>query len=139
MLFRSGFKIESIRIFHWQIDLGILSWPFTCLWMLGAVNALNLIDGVDGLATTVGIILCSTLALMASINGYAVEAILAVAMVGALIGFLYFNFPPATVFLGDAGSMLIGLVAGSLAIRCSLKGPATVALAGPLEIGRAHV
>ena len=47
---------------------------------------------------------------------------------------LYFNFPPATVFLGDAGSMLIGLVAGSLAIRCSLKGPATVALAGPLAV-----
>lgn len=134
ILILAGFTIERISLFGWQIELGIFSFPFTFLWLLGAINALNLIDGVDGLATTVGIILCGTLTVMAFLNGHSVESVLALAMVGALVGFLYFNFPPATIFLGDAGSMLIGLTAGTLAIRSSLKGPATVALAAPLAV-----
>lgn len=135
ILIWSGFTIESVRIFGWDLNLAGFLWlPLTYVWLLGAINSLNLIDGVDGLATTVGIILCSTLSMMALHNGYPVEAVLALAMVGALVGFLYFNFPPATIFLGDAGSMLIGLTAGALAIRCSLKGPATVSLAAPLAV-----
>src|SRR5205085_11618611 len=58
----------------------------------------------------------------------------AAAVAGALLGFLFFNFPPATIFLGDCGSMLVGLVVGVLAIDASVKGAATVALAGPLAL-----
>lgn len=134
ILIYSGFTVQEVSLFGITINLGDLWFPFTCVWLLGAINALNLIDGVDGLATTVGIILCSTLAIMAWWNGFPVETITALAVVGALVGFLYFNFPPATIFLGDAGSMLIGLTAGVLAIKCSLKGPATVALAAPLAV-----
>lgn len=134
ILLSSGFPVEGIRLFGWHVDLGDLWWLFTGLWLLVAINSVNLIDGVDGLAATVGIILCSTLAIMAFMKGYTVESLIALSMVGALVGFLYFNFPPATIFLGDAGSMLIGLTAGALAIRCSLKGAASVALAAPIAI-----
>jgi UDP-GlcNAc:undecaprenyl-phosphate GlcNAc-1-phosphate transferase len=101
---------------------------------LGAINALNLLDGVDGLATSVGIVLSISIAAIAVFTGHRTEAFLALAMAGALTGFLVYNRPPASIFLGDAGSMLIGLVLGMLAIRSSLKGPTIVALAAPTAL-----
>jgi UDP-GlcNAc:undecaprenyl-phosphate GlcNAc-1-phosphate transferase len=71
---------------------------------------------------------------MALVGGHPIDAMIAAALACALLGFLRFNFPPATIFLGDTGSMLIGLVLGVLAIRSSLKGPTTVALAAPAAI-----
>ena len=130
----SGLTIRHIQIFQWNIHLEFLAIPFTFFWLLGAINALNLIDGVDGLATTVGIILSSAVAAAAMMNGHELDALVAVAIAGSLLGFLRFNLPPASIYLGDAGSMLIGLVIGTLAIRCTLKGPATVALAAPAAI-----
>jgi len=126
--------IERITFFGLDIDLGVLAVPFTMFWLLGAINALNLIDGVDGLATTVGVILSVALAVMANMMNHPMDAVCALAMAGSLAGFLVYNLPPARIFLGDAGSMLIGLVLGVMAIRTSLKGPATVALAAPTAI-----
>lgn len=134
ILIASGLIIHSIAVFGWQIELGPLSVPFTLFWLLGAINALNLIDGIDGLATSVGIILTFTIAAMAFFNQHAGQAAVALALAGSLAGFLFYNFPPASIFLGDAGSMVIGFVAGTLAISSSLKGPATVALAAPVAI-----
>src|SRR5690606_784525 len=108
----SGLVIQHIAVFGHMIDLGILAWPFTLFWLLGAINAVNLIDGADGLATTVGIILSGAMATMALMNGLMTDAIVALALCGSLCGFLRYNFPPATIFLGDAGSMVIGLIAG---------------------------
>jgi UDP-GlcNAc:undecaprenyl-phosphate/decaprenyl-phosphate GlcNAc-1-phosphate transferase len=130
----SGLSIQHVALFEWHIDLGPLAIPFTFFWLLGAINALNLLDGADGLATTIGIIASGSLSAMALACGHPVEAIIAAALAFALAGFLVFNFPPASIFLGDAGSMLIGLVFGVLAIRSTLKGPATVALAAPAAI-----
>ncbi len=130
----AGLKIHSFSLFGYPIELGMMSIPFTVFWLLGAINALNLLDGIDGLATTIGIILCATIAGMALFIGQFAVAIVAAVFVGSLIGFLFFNFPPAKIFLGDAGSMLIGLVVGALAIGGSLKSTATVALAAPLAI-----
>lgn len=130
----SGLIIQDIQIFSWEIQLGLLAAPFTIFWVLGAINALNLLDGVDGLATSVGIVLSFGLAIIAFMNGHQADAMLALAVAGALLGFLCYNFPPASIFLGDAGSMLIGLVLGVLAIRSSLKGPATIAMAAPTAI-----
>lgn len=130
----SGLSIRQISLFEWHMDLGLLALPFTVFWLLGAINALNLIDGADGLATTVGIIASSSLSVMAFACGHPVEGIIAAALACGLSGFLVFNFPPASIFLGDTGSMLIGLVLGVLAIRSALKGPATVALAAPVAI-----
>ncbi|MBX3440851.1 MAG: undecaprenyl/decaprenyl-phosphate alpha-N-acetylglucosaminyl 1-phosphate transferase [Planctomyces sp.] len=126
--------IRKIELFGSVLELGPLAIPFTMFWLLGAINALNLIDGVDGLATTVGIIVSAAIAVMASMTNHHVDAVCSLAMAGSLAGFLIYNLPPAKIFLGDAGSMLIGLVLGVLAIRSSLKGPATVALAAPTVI-----
>jgi UDP-GlcNAc:undecaprenyl-phosphate GlcNAc-1-phosphate transferase len=108
--------------------------PITLFWFVGAINAFNLLDGIDGLASSVGLILSLALAAMAWYLGHHAEALIALALAGSLLAFLIFNFPPASIFLGDAGSMLIGLLLGILAIRSSLKGPATVALAAPVAI-----
>lgn len=129
-----GTEVRNIRLFDWNIELGVLAIPFTAFWLLGAINSLNLIDGMDGLLGCLGCIICASLAAMALHNGHLAAAAIAAAVSGALLGFLCFNFPPATIFLGDCGSMLIGLVVGVLAIESSLKGPATVALAAPAAL-----
>ncbi len=130
----SGLMIDSVQLFGFKVELGLLAVPFTLFFLLGAINALNLIDGLDGLATGVGIVVSVAISVMATLSGHPVEAFLALAMAGALTGFLFYNSPPASIFLGDAGSMLIGLVLGTLAIRGSLKGPATIMLAAPTAI-----
>ena len=133
----SGLVIDRVHIFQWRIDLGLLAVPFTLFWLLGAVNALNLLDGMDGLLATVGLIISTAIAAMAALQNdwnFTCTACVACALSGALLGFLRYNFPPARIFLGDSGSMLIGLVIGTLALRSSLKGPATVALAAPTAL-----
>jgi UDP-GlcNAc:undecaprenyl-phosphate/decaprenyl-phosphate GlcNAc-1-phosphate transferase len=129
-----GYLVRSVQIFGVQFDLGIFAIPFTLGWFILAINSINLIDGIDGLATIVGIILSASLCCVAVLSGHTTEAVVLAVLVGGLVGFLPFNFPPAKMFLGDTGSMLIGLVLGAMAIRGSLKGPATVALAAPLAV-----
>ncbi len=129
-----GLQIEKIALLGNIVPLGVVSVPFTMFWLLGAINAFNLIDGVDGLASSLGLIISLGLAGMAAMYGHGAYAIFAVALAGSLAGFLVYNFPPARIFLGDSGSMLIGLVLGVLAIKCSLKGPATAALVVPTAI-----
>jgi UDP-GlcNAc:undecaprenyl-phosphate GlcNAc-1-phosphate transferase len=126
--------IDKIVLFGFTIELGLLAIPFTYFWMLGAINALNLIDGADGLATTIGTVVCLALCILGWITGHIPEAIVAMVFLGSMLGFLVFNLPPARIFLGDAGSMQIGLILAALAIRGSFKGPATVAMAAPLAI-----
>ena len=131
----AGLKIESFVLFEQKFELvGPISIAFTIFWLVGAMNSLNLLDGIDGLATTIGISLCATITIMALLLGRPAVAVVGAVFTGSLLGFLRFNFPPAKIFLGDAGSMLIGLVVGTLAIGGSLKGPATVAMAAPLAI-----
>lgn len=129
----SGTVVNSINIFGYQIQLSMFAYPLTLVWLLGAVNALNLIDGADGMATTAGMIICAGLATLSWYAGAGAEAVIAVAMSGALLGFLAYNRPPATIFLGDAGSMLIGLVVGVLATWSSVKG-STVLSAAPVAV-----
>jgi UDP-GlcNAc:undecaprenyl-phosphate GlcNAc-1-phosphate transferase len=127
-----GLVVKNIRFFNYDIELGLLAIPFTIFFLLGAINSLNLLDGMDGLLSSIGLIITLAMAGMAAHGEHWQAAALAVALAGALFGFLFYNFPPASIFLGDSGSMLIGLVVGVLAIQSSLKGPATVALAAPL-------
>lgn len=129
-----GVEVRSVRVFGHAFDFGSFAIPFTVFWLLGAINSFNLIDGMDGLLGCLGAIVCVALAGMALLNHQYQVAAIAAAAGGALAGFLCFNFPPATIFLGDCGSMIIGLVVGVLAIESSLKGPATVALAAPAAL-----
>jgi UDP-GlcNAc:undecaprenyl-phosphate/decaprenyl-phosphate GlcNAc-1-phosphate transferase len=132
-LIGSGTVIESISLFGYELKLGMFAYPITMLWLLGAVNALNLIDGADGMATTAGLIICGGLAVLSIYTGGVVEGVVCASLAGALIGFLAYNRPPASIFLGDAGSMLIGLVVGVLATWSSVKG-STVLAAAPVAV-----
>lgn len=134
ILIYNGLVIHGVGIFGWEIQLGGLAVLVTLFWLLGAVNALNLLDGLDGLATMIGIILVATIAVMAAKTRHPEVMILGFVFAGSLVGFMRFNFPPASIFLGDTGSMLIGLVVGVLAIQASLKGAGTVLLAAPLAV-----
>lgn len=133
MLVGSGTIIEQIGLFGYNLSLGIFAFPITMLWLLLAINALNLIDGADGMATTVGIIICLGLGIASSMTGGGFAPIVAFALAGALLGFLMFNKPPATIYLGDAGSMMIGLLLGVLAIWARVKEPTVLATA-PMAI-----
>ncbi|MFN3190787.1 MAG: MraY family glycosyltransferase [Aureliella sp.] len=134
MLAACGFQISNTSFFGIPIHLGVLSIPVSVVWLLATTNALNLIDGSDGLCSTLGAIICGSLGLLAWVNGHFAESAIAFAMCGALLGFLVFNFPPASIFLGDSGSLLVGMVTGALAIRCALHGATTVAFLAPLAI-----
>jgi len=134
ILVACGICIERIEILGWDIELGMLSIPFTIFWLVGAINALNLLDGMDGLAGTLGLILSAAIAVMAILNGHHTIALIATVLAGSLVGFLRFNLPPASMYLGDAGSMLIGLLVGVMAIQASLKGAGTVLMAVPIAL-----
>jgi UDP-GlcNAc:undecaprenyl-phosphate GlcNAc-1-phosphate transferase len=137
ILINAGLVVETIGIASIQenpIPLGIWSIPFTAFFLLGAINSLNLLDGMDGLLSTVALIVTLAFAGMSVMGDKWFTACVAVTIAGALLGFLRYNLPPASIYLGDAGSMLIGLVIGSLAIKSSLKGPACFALAAPVAV-----
>ncbi len=87
--------------------LGWLAAPITLLWIIAITNAFNLIDGLDGLAAGVGFIAALTLSILAASAGRPEIALIAVALSGALIGFLFYNFFPASIFMGDSGSMFV--------------------------------
>lgn len=134
VMITGGLVIHSIQLFGMHISLGIFAIPFTLFWLLGAVNAMNLVDGMDGMASTIGGIIGLALCLMAAMTGHLGESLAMAALVGGILGFLVYNLPPARVFLGDTGSMMIGLVLGVVAVRASLKEPTTIALAAPITI-----
>ena len=134
ILITNGLLIENIDLFDHQFSLGWFCYPLTMFWLLGAINALNLLDGIDGLATMLGIILSCTIAAMAVVTTNYGVVIIAMVFASSLLGFMRFNFPPATIFLGDAGSMLIGLMVGAMAILGSFTGPGTILLAAPLAV-----
>ena len=94
-----------------------IAWPLTVIWIVGITNALNLIDGLDGLASGVGAIIAATLSVISYQAGQPVGFCIGIALVGALLGFLPFNFAPARIFLGDTGSMLIGYLLALLTLE----------------------
>jgi UDP-GlcNAc:undecaprenyl-phosphate/decaprenyl-phosphate GlcNAc-1-phosphate transferase len=129
-----GLRAQSFQFLGWHVELGVLAIPFTVAWLLGSVNSLNLIDGVDGLLGSVAFIITLAIAALAALSEKWVPACMALALAGALLGFLLFNFPPASIFLGDSGSMLIGLLIGVLAMEVSLRASATVVLVVPVTL-----
>lgn len=95
----------------------VVGWVATTLWIVGITNAVNLLDGLDGLATGVGVIIGVTLTVIAWEADQLFGVCVGVALVGALLGFLPHNFPPARIFLGDTGSMFIGFALSLLALE----------------------
>ena len=129
----SGTIVDGISILGFPVRLGVFAFPITILWLLISVNALNLIDGADGMATTAGFFISLGLAIVSLLEGSWLSAVVGFALAGALLGFFMFNKPPATIFLGDAGSMMIGLFVGVLAVWSNLK-ESTVLASAPVAI-----
>ena len=133
MLFTGGLRIVNIPVLFGDHKLPwLLGWAFTVLWVLAITNAFNLIDGLDGLAA--GSALFSTLVafVVALLNGPSLVTAMTIALAGAILGFLRFNFNPATIFLGDSGSLFIGFVLSALALKGAQKAPTIVAIAIPV-------
>ncbi|WP_020007053.1 glycosyltransferase family 4 protein [Salinicoccus albus] len=105
-----GIVIDTITPFGIGIDFGFMSVPITIIWMLIIINAINLIDGLDGLATGISIIALATIGFMTILQGNIFIMMICVILIGSCLGFLVFNFHPAKIFLGDNGSMLLGFI-----------------------------
>src|SRR2546423_7058640 len=110
----------------------VLSLVFTLVWVVGVSNAFNLIDGLDGLATGASLFAALVVLAVALLTGRPLVAVISLALAGALIGFLRYNFNPASIFLGDSGSLFIGFLLAALSVAGSQKASTAVAVAIPL-------
>ena len=104
-----------------RLDLGVLYIPFIIVYYAAVTNAVNLTDGVDGLATSVTVIVLTFFAIVGFRTGNVEVAIFAIALAGALLGFLKFNAFPAKVFMGDTGSLALGGVIGTIALMLKME------------------
>ncbi|MGD9572965.1 MAG: glycosyltransferase family 4 protein [Thermoleophilia bacterium] len=115
-------------------DLGIAQYPITVLWFVALVNMINFTDGMDGLAAGITGLGATTFAILAASLGRSDPAVVAAALAGACVAFLIYNFHPARVFMGDAGSMLLGFVIAGVAVSGVMKSAAAIAVVAPLII-----
>jgi UDP-GlcNAc:undecaprenyl-phosphate GlcNAc-1-phosphate transferase len=106
---------------RWSVELGQMSYFVTVFWLIAVPNLVNLIDGFDGLAGGLGLVMSMTLGMVAVHNEQLEVAGYAFTMAGALLGFLVFNFPPAKIYLGDGGAYLIGFTIAALSLSSSNK------------------
>ncbi len=109
-------RIESITLAGRIALPDLLSWPLTVLFLIGVTNAVNLSDGLDGLAGGIALLCCAALAMLGAAVGNQFVTAVALVQCGALVGFLRFNTHPASVFMGDCGSQMLGYTMGALAI-----------------------
>jgi len=116
------------------LDLGLFAYLITFVWIIGITNAFNLIDGLDGLSAGLASIAAGTCAVVFIMRGNFGEALLLLIVLGALVGFLRYNFYPAKIFLGDSGSLVIGYILALTAITGSQKGVTALAIAFPLLV-----
>jgi len=134
-VWQAGFRIDFIsHPLGGDLDLGMLSLPLTVLWIVGITNAVNLIDGLDGLATGIALITTLTVGIIAFDRNLLGVTAASVTLAGALAGFLRYNFNPARIFLGDSGSLFLGFVLAVTSVRGSQKGTTAVAILVPLLV-----
>ena len=99
-----GLVIDRVQFFGWTIELGLISIPVTLIWLLAAINSINLLDGINGLATTIGIIDSLAIVVLSAMNGHRGHALVAAAFGGSLLGFLRYNFPKQRFLLAMRGA-----------------------------------
>ncbi|KYH34918.1 putative undecaprenyl-phosphate N-acetylglucosaminyl 1-phosphate transferase [Clostridium tepidiprofundi DSM 19306] len=131
---RIGKVTNPVSSTSFFIDLGRLSVPLTIFWVVGVTNAFNLIDGLDGLSAGIALIASVTLFIISILNGRVEAAILTSILSSALIGFLPYNFYPATIFMGDTGSQLLGFLLAAISIEGTIKSATAFALGVPILI-----
>lgn len=135
ILVKFGFRIDFLTNFFdnsQYIFLSKLSVPITIIWIIGITNTVNLVDGLDGLATGIATIAAVTLAYVAFSNGNVSVAILTLMLAGASLGFLPYNFNPASIFMGDTGAYFLGFALAAISIEGTLKGTTALTLIVPV-------
>ncbi len=138
ILAASVLVIFDIRIewltnpFGEMIYVDFFSIPLTIFWVVGLTNTLNLIDGLDGLAAGVSVIASITICLVAIQQAFPLVAIMTAALAGSALGFMRYNFNPATIFMGDTGSMFLGYMLAAISVLGTVKSAATIALFVPI-------
>lgn len=125
----TGIRVTGITGFE---TAEFWSLPLTLLWLVGCTNAFNLIDGVDGLASGVGLFAACTTLLAALLQGNVGLAIAIIPLVGCLLGFLRYNFNPASIFLGDCGSLGVGFLLGCYGVIWSQKSATLLGMVAPM-------
>ncbi len=131
---QSGLAIDRLMVpfLDLELDLTAVSLILTIIWFVSIINLINLIDGLDGLAGGIGLMLMVLLVFLSVEKGISPSTFLALGMAGAIFGFLIHNFPPARVYMGDAGAYTIGFVIAGLALMNFQKGAVIAALLGPM-------
>lgn len=129
-----GFQVAHIGLGpDLGVELGWLALPVTLAWIVGVTNAFNLIDGLDGLATGIALVALLTTAVAALMLHNPEVAVVCLALIGALLGFLRYNFNPARIFLGDSGSLFVGFLLAILSVHGSMKSATAVVVLVPLS------
>ncbi len=123
LLYLLGFRIDAFTdpFGERDIQLGLMGFPITIIWIVGVTNSINLLDGIDGLVAGVTLIISASLAVINTLTGSALLALLNLSLVGACLGFLPSNKHPAKIFLGDSGSLTIGLILSCIGIISLFK------------------
>lgn len=136
LIYIAGFKISIITnpLGMGMLNVEIIDFPLTIIWIVGITNAFNLIDGLDGLTSGVATIACISIFSVAAMSGEMEVALLSLIVAGALIGFLRYNFNAAKIFLGDSGSLLIGFSLALLSIQSTAKLTTGFALLFPILV-----
>lgn len=132
LMFFGGFGVFQVQLPFGSYTLGWLALPLTIVWVLWITNAFNLIDGIDGLSAGSALFSTITVFIISLIGGNFLISALTLALAGSILGFLRFNFNPATIFLGDCGSLFIGFMLSALALAGAGKSPTLVAVAIPV-------
>ncbi len=124
----AGYRVGALTWPGGSIQLGIWAWPVTVFWIVSISNAVNLTDGLDGLAGGTALIACGAMAVLAWQFNLPVSASVLMAIMGALTGFLFYNIHPAQVFLGDCGALLLGFLLSVAAVEAAQHGGALLAM-----------
>ena len=128
-----GLQITIITIpFSDGLSLGFLALPATVFWFVLVINAINLVDGLDGLAAGICLFVCLAMLFICVMSNRIVEALGFASLVGTLIGFLRYNFNPASIFMGDSGSYFLGYCLAALSIAGFVKGQIATAMLIPV-------
>jgi len=133
-VFIAGVRVTTLSLpFVGIVNLGaVVGMLFTVMWFVGITNAFNLIDGLDGLAAGAALFALTTMFVVASFNGLVGPATVTIILAGATVGFLCFNFHPASIFLGDSGSLFLGFMLAGIGLLGSQKSPTVIAVAIPI-------
>ena len=133
MLFAGGMRVLDLPLIFGSHSLPwFVGLPLTVLWVVAVTNAFNLIDGLDGLAAGSALFSTMVFFVVSLVTHSWLGSLMSVTLAGAILGFLRFNFNPATIFLGDSGSLFIGFMLSALALAGAQKAPTFVAVAIPV-------